>query len=197
MAEDYLYDIFISYRHKGQAMEWVRNHFHPLLEQRLPDSLPVQHELSVFIDLDIETGAAWPAKLRQALKNARCLVAVWSPEYFRSDWCLAEWQTMREREKLLGWRSEQNPQGLIYPVVFADGEHFPPEARAVQWRDLRAWNYGAPAFRDTVGFLDFDQQVQKLAGELAGMILTAPAWQDWPVVTPNAAPEVVVKLPRL
>lgn len=174
MAEDYVYDVFVSYRHRGQAMEWVKNHFYPLLEQRLPDCLPIDHEPSIFIDLEIETGAAWPAKLCQALKSSRCLVAVWSPEYFRSDWCLAEWQTMRERERRLGWRTEQKPQGLIYPVVFADGEHFPQEARDVQWKDLRQWNYGAPAFRDTAGFLEFDREVQRVAGELSRIIQYAP-----------------------
>ena len=58
MAEDYLYDVFISYRHKPPMGEWVRNHFYPLLEQRLPDCLPISHETKIFIDWDIETGAA-------------------------------------------------------------------------------------------------------------------------------------------
>lgn len=133
MAEDYIYDVFVSYRHKPPVLDWIRNHFFPLLEQWLPNAMPVEHETRIFIDWDeIEIGAAWPAKLRQALKQSRCVLAVWAPEYFRSEWCLAEWQTIRERERLLGLGTEQQPEGLIYPVVFFDGEHFPQEARNAQ-----------------------------------------------------------------
>lgn len=138
MDEDYVYDVFVSYRRRQPVLDWVKNHFYPLLEQRLPDELPVDHKTRIFVDWDeIEIGSAWPAKLSQALKRSRCILPVWSPEYFRSDWCLAEWKTMMERERLLGLRTEQRPGGLIFPVIFADGEHFPQEARVVQSKDLR------------------------------------------------------------
>jgi hypothetical protein len=178
-------------------MDWVKNHFHPILEQRLPDGLPVDHETKIFVDWDIETGSAWPAKLSQALKKSRCILPIWSPQYFRSDWCLAEWKTMMERERLLGLRTEQRPEGLVFPVTFADGEHFPQEARDTQPKDLRKWNIPHPVFRETVDYVEFDKQVQLLVNELARMIQRAPAWQDWPVVTPVADERVVVKLPRL
>ena len=197
MAEDYLYDVFISYRHKPPMGEWVRNHFYPLLEQRLPDCLPVAHDTKIFIDWDIETGAAWPAKLRQALRTSRCLLAIWSPEYFRSAWCQAEWQTMLERHRLLDLGTEQNPAGLIYPVTFADGEHFSSEAKEAQQRDLRKWNIPHPSFRETKDYVDFDREVQVLCKELAEMIQRAPAWQEWPIVTPAVPTNVMVKLPRL
>ena len=198
MAEDYIYDVFVSYRHKPPVLDWIRNHFFPVLEQWLPNAMPVEHETRIFIDWDeIEIGAAWPAKLRQALKQSRCVLAVWSPEYFRSDWCLAEWRTLMERERLLGLGTEQQSEGLIYPVVFADGEHFPQEAQSTQSRDLRQWNTPHPVFRDTADYVQFDKQVQLLVNELAAMIHRAPAWQDWPVITPEAKPQVTVKLPRL
>jgi hypothetical protein len=197
MAGDYLYDVFISYRHKPPMGEWVRNHFYPLLEQRLPDCLPVHHNTQIFLDWDIETGAAWPAKLRQALKTSRCLLAVWSPEYFRSAWCQAEWQTMLERHRQLDLGTEQNPSGLIYPVTFFDGEHFPPEAKRLEPRDLQKWNIPYPIFKETKDFVDFDREIQDLCKELAIMIQRAPAWQDWPVITPAAVESVPVKLPRL
>ena len=63
MAQDYLYDVFISYRHKPPMDDWVRNHFYPLLEQWLPECLPIDHEPSIFIDWEMETGTAWPAKM--------------------------------------------------------------------------------------------------------------------------------------
>ncbi len=198
MAEDYIYDVFVSYRHKQPVMDWVKNHFYPLLEQRLPDELPVEHKTEIFIDWDeIETGSAWPAKLHQALRKSRCLLPVWSPEYFRSDWCLAEWKTVMERERLLGMKTEQRPEGLIYPVIFADGEHFPQDARDAQSKDMRNWNIPHSVFKDTADYVEFDRQVQLLVRELAKMIQRAPAWQNWPVITPVANEQVIVKLPRL
>jgi hypothetical protein len=194
----YIYDVFVSYRHKQPVMDWVKNHFYPLLEQRLPDELPVEYKTKIFVDLDeIETGSDWPAKLRQALKGSRCILPVWSPEYFRSDWCMAEWMTMLERQRLLGLGTEQQPDGLIYPVVFADGEHFPPEARRAQYKDLRKWNIPHPVFRETTDYVEFDRQVQLLVNELAGMIRRAPEWRDWPIITPVVDERVDVKLPRL
>lgn len=198
MAEDYEYDVFVSYRHKEPALGWVKNHFYPLLEQWLPNAMPVEHKTTIFVDWEeIETGAAWPAKLQQALNRSRCLIPVWTPEYFRSDWCLAEWKTMMERERLLGLRTEQKPGGLIYPVVIYDGEHFPKDARNTQQKDLSDWNFRYPHFRDNPAYLDFDKQMQMLVKELAHMIRRAPAWQDWPASTPVANEQVVVKLPRL
>jgi len=138
MEQDYEYDIFISYRRRQPVMDWMRYHFYPMLNERLPDCLP--YTPNVFIDWNIETGAEWSAELSRALKRSRCLVAIWSAEYFRSAWCLAEWQTMRERERILGLRSESNPAGLIYAVRFSDGKYFPQEARSIQYRDLGKWN---------------------------------------------------------
>lgn len=198
MAQEYLYDVFVSYRHNPPVLTWMKNHFYPLLEQRLPDCMPVDHETSIFIDWDIEKGASWPQKLSGALRRSRCLLCVWSADYFRSRWCMAEWRTMRERERLAGFRTEQNSQGLIYPVIFSDGEHFPAEAQAIQYRDLRKWNYPQPVFKDTVGILELDQAVQELCQELAPMVLRAPPWQDsWPVITPKVAPGVRFGVPRL
>jgi hypothetical protein len=196
---EYVYDVFVSYRHKPPVLDWIKNHFYPLLEQWLPNALPVGHAAKIFVDWEaIETGAAWPAKLQQALKCSRCLLPVWSPEYFRSHWCLAEWQTMLARERQLGMRTVELAEGLIYPVTFFDGEHFPPEARDCQQKDLCCWNSPHSVFRATADYVEFDRQVQALVQELAQMIQRAPAWQDWPVILPEAPlAQGTVKLPRL
>jgi hypothetical protein len=199
MSEDYIYDVFISYRRQPPVLDWVRNHFHPLVEQWLPNSLPPDWQVRVFIDeKSIETGSAWPEHLKQALRGSRCLLPIWSPDYFRSAWCVAEWQSMREREKILGYRTNQNPTGLIYPVRFADGDFYPTEAKLTQQKDFRSWNTPHPIFRETRGFVDFDQAVQVVCGEIAAMLQKAPPWSDqWPVVTPAVSAEVKLVLPRL
>jgi hypothetical protein len=197
MAQAYLHDVFISYRRRSPAGDWVRNHFYPLLEQRLPDCLPIDHEARIFIDWDLETGVIWPDKLAEALKTSKCMLAVWSPEYFRSAWCLAEWKTMLERSRLLSQANPPKPPRLIYPVTFADGIHFPQEAKLHQQRDLRKWNMPHPSFKASQDYLDFDREMQALCEELSEMILQAPAWEDWPVVTPPPVANFKVDLPRL
>lgn len=197
MPRDYVYDIFISYRREPPVLDWVRNHFYPLLDQWLPNFTPVTQRPKIFIDWQIETGAKWPAALKNALKVSRCLIPVWTPEYFRSEWCVAEWKTMIKREQLCRRGTTQNPLGLIYPVIFSDGEHFPTGALDTQHKDLREWNYQYPVFRETAGYLAFDRAIQQLSQELANFIQRAPTWRDWPVVTPRPTRTVTVRIPRL
>jgi TIR domain len=110
MAHGYVHDIFISYRHMGPAHTWVTEYFFPLLKKWLPDYIPSNYnfdeEKSIFIDQQIETGSSWPIRLNEALHTSRCLLPIWSPQYFRSDWCKAELHTMLEREKMLGLRKD-------------------------------------------------------------------------------------------
>lgn len=198
MTQDYMYDVFISYRHKPPVLKWVANHFYPLLEQWLPNSMPYNQETKIFIDSQIETGSEWPAKLRQALRMSRCLLAVWSPDYFRSEWCQAELQTMLRREQLLGLRTEENPSGLIYAVLFAGSHLLPPEVRAIQYLDLHKWNCPHSVYRNTRPYVGFDRKIQGLSEELARMIQSAPPWQNnWPIITPSLSSSITFALPRL
>lgn len=197
MPQDYTYDLFISYRREPPVLDWVKNHFHPLLEQWLPNYTPGRRRPKIFIDWKIETGSAWPLALEQALRMSRCLVSVWSPEYFRSRWCVAEWKTMQRRETLCRLKSSRNSAGLVYPVVFADGEFFPRGALSTQHKDMRAWNSPYPVFRETANYINFDQEVQNVCQELARMIQRAPGWKRWPVVRPQPLARARVRLPRL
>ncbi len=105
---------------------------------------------------------------------------------------------MLERERTLGLRTEDNPSGLIYPVKFFDGEHFPADARRMQLRDLSSWNYPVPAFCHTLAFVEFIAEVQKVSRELAEMISHAPPWQrDWPVLQLNQTAPTNISLPRV
>lgn len=198
MPQDYIYDVFVSYRHKPPMLNWVRNHFEPLLEQWLPNFLPYNHETRIFIDMQIETGAEWPYKLRQARRMSRCLLPVWSPQYFQSNWCQAELQTMLRREQLLGLRTEENSSGLIYAVLFAGAENLPSLVRTIQYKDMSKWNCPWTVFKKNAQYVNLDRQVQKLSQELAKMIQSAPVWQeDWPVVLPQLSSSVAFTLPRL
>lgn len=197
MEQDYVYDLFLSYRRRPPVGDWVKNHFYPLLEKWLPLCMP--YEPKIFIDLkQIETGDTWPVVLNSALKTSRCLLPVWSEDYFRSPWCLAEWESFTSREQTL------NPNGarprLIYPVRFFGGDYFPTAAKDTQQRDLSRWNNSSPVFANTEGFVELETEVQSIVLDLRDMIQAAPPWQEWPITNPTGlAPpsqNVTVGLPR-
>jgi hypothetical protein len=100
---------------------------------------------------------------------------------------MAEWRSMLKRERVLGIGGEDHPLGLVYPVIFADGDSFPKQAQDIQARtDLKQWAVPFEGFRDTSAYLDFYQAVRKVAETLAVRLDQAPAWRpNWPVVRPS------------
>jgi hypothetical protein len=199
-VSDYTYDVFLSYRRAGTVPEWVHNHFRPMLVKHLTDEFD-HRKPEVFIDVEgIQTGDRWPERLRHAHARSRVLVAVWTPSYFGSRWCQAEWQTMVARERLLGLAGSGKPQGLIYPVVLKDGDRFPQEAQLTQSRDMKDWNVSTPAFKKSPRYPDFENQVAQVAGEIFAMLTASPPWQsDWPVVDAplGVLPDDPPDVPRL
>ena len=179
----YEYDVFISYRRTDPVGGWVHNHFFPLLEMWLRESFPPGRHPRIYIDKKIEAGAEWDESLRYALLRSRCLVSVWSPQYFGREWCLAEWRSMRERERIL--RQRDNPKlTLVYPVKFNDGDSFPPqETGKVQYNDLSMFNCPFAQFKNSVLYLDFDRKMREVAEDVARIALAAPEWEaGWPLV---------------
>ncbi|UVS78434.1 TIR domain-containing protein [Actinokineospora sp. UTMC 2448] len=192
----YEYDVFISYRQTGSLPDWLFNHFYPNLLNLLNDNL--DYPVSVFVDKNVRGGVEWPLELESALLRTRILVPVCSAQYFQSRWCLAEWESMARREELLGLRSAEQPQGLIYPVLFADSETFPDFARNRQMRNLKRWNCPHPSFQQTVRYVEFHDELAKIAIELTELIRRAPEWRPgWPVDRPVPALLPPTQLPRL
>lgn len=194
----YQYDLFLSYKRRNPTLDWVRNHFRPLLDTWLPECM--DRDPSIFMDeQSIETGEAWPDALREALQVSRFLVCILSPSYFRSDWCLAEWHTFLAREKTLRLGARTKPKSLIIPISFHDGDHFPKEAKRKQQRVFHEWNTPHLCFRDTPNYLNFEREMKDLCEFLAKQIALAPDWDsDWPVETPSAGQSgTTMKLPRL
>lgn len=191
----YEFDIFISYRRAGNPHEWMKNHFLSRLRRCLDDQLP--DEPAVFIDEEIDRGTNWPYRLENALNRTKIMLAVFSPQYFRSPWCLAELHTMAERERLFGLNTAEQPHGLIYPILYSDSENFPDFVRGRAWRDLKKWNRPDLVFQQTPGFIDFHDQVESIAIDLAKRLPRVPDWQpDWPVYRPDPVVRQPTPLPR-
>jgi hypothetical protein len=195
---EYEYDVFVSYRRNGNVRDWVQNHLAPLLHRCLEDELPDKPR--VFLDVEQETGIAWPDNVVRALSRSKLLLAVWSPSYFTSPWCMAEWRTMSLREDVVGIGGPSGLPGLVFPIRFSDGNSFPPEARRVQQElSFKAWRFPYLHFRDSPLYLDFHQAVIRLAEILAERLQLCPPWQrDWPIARHEEDIAVpALSLPRL
>src|SRR6266487_2467709 len=184
MFQHYVNDVFISYTHWGAVQKWVQ-YLYELLEDWLPYYLPYPPKL--FIDFEIEAGTEWPSRLQRELKMSRCMLAVLSPESFR------------HREAILNLRTEQNPTGLIYPILFTSPPvYLPTNVKTLQYNDLSKWAITSPAFKHTPIHMEFEERVKILCQELARIILGAPDWRDdWPIKMPQASTDMSFATPRL
>jgi hypothetical protein len=133
----YEYDVFVSYRRHREWPVWVRDLFMPLFSHWLGEELG--REAAVFVDDQIETGDSWPQRLGHSLGRTRVLVALFSRQYFASPWCLRELQHVLLRERSCGFRTAQNPAGLIVPAYIHDGEDFPHQVRHIQAAQLQPY----------------------------------------------------------
>jgi hypothetical protein len=194
----YDFDVFLSYRRRGPALEWVQNHFFPKLrgwlEQYWPEDLGGQRP-RVAKDDEMEAGARWPARLREMHAGSKVMVAVLSQEYFRSPWCLAEWDAMRRREKKLGMKTK----GLVYPVLFCgDPGDLPRDAASRQCVDFSTMNTPDEIFRKHASYVDFDRAMQKVARDVVAMVRRAPPRARWPkLAAPPLPPRHKAQLPRM
>ncbi len=197
MKEGYKYHLFISYSRSGDVPDWLRNHFLPVLENCLDTEL--NEEPQIFVDTDIETGSPWPDALAEALHRSCFLLSIWTPRYFRSKWCLAEWRTMLAREKQLGSQAQGDAPWLTYPVIFGDGEHFPDKAKRIQFRrDLSEFAYPYPQFRTTEKYLAFHDVMREVAGELASRFAQIPTWDpNWESMKPDPEEPSTPRFPRI
>lgn len=92
-----------------------------------------------FMDVkNIEVGDEWDAELALALAECRVFVSLYTPAYFRSEFCGKEWSVFRARQE------EQRPgaagpgrPGLILPVLWTSektlSEWFPTVSQTVQY----------------------------------------------------------------
>jgi len=180
----YSHDVFVSYMHDAQMESWVHKHFLPFVSTFVGNAL--NRPATLFVDrTGIVTGDSWPLKLQQAIAQSRCLIPIWSPLYFHSDWCRRECAAMLYRETQTGFRTIANPRGLLAPVNVFDGQFFPAKAKQIQWLECqRFWVIG-DGFSKTERYIEFQDILRSWAIDVATVIENAPEWQaawmdnDW------------------
>ncbi|MGH3757117.1 toll/interleukin-1 receptor domain-containing protein [Actinophytocola sp.] len=177
----YEFDVFISYSRFGSAPKWLMNHFYPKFQDCLADQTAPMPK--VFLDKTMSRGTHWPSQLEKALCRSKIMIAVLTPPYFESRWCMAEWHSMRAREKLLGLTNLDRPQGLIYPILYSDSDNFPIAGRELGWWDFKDLATPEPVFQESRDWVHFHRRVTDLARDLVQLLPQVPEWRsDWPVV---------------
>ena len=173
----YEFDIFLSYNRKFPHGEWVEDVFYPLFKPYLEDAL--NKDINIFKDTEeIKGGSAWKNKIKSALAHSKCMVAIWSPAYFRSEWCMKEYAVINYRQNKLGYLTNENPSGLVIPVQLFDGIHYPQFAKDIQALDCREYNRVGNGMKQTTLYSDFQGLLQKWVTNIAGVIDGVPDWDS-------------------
>jgi hypothetical protein len=180
----YEYDIFLSYNRKYPHGEWVNEIFYPLFKSYVDEAL--NKDVRIFKDAqEIQTGNDWRLKIRNALIKSKVMVSIFSPSYFRSEWCMREFSAIYYRQKSLGFLTLQNPTGLIVPIKIFDGEHFPEYANELQILNCIEFNRVGPGVKNTNLYIDLQGKLQDWVSDVAAAFDKAPdfdsQWmnEDW------------------
>ena len=173
----YTNDIFISYRRNAETLEWINNHFVPLLSLRL--GFELGRTPDIYIDTQLETGVSWKNQLGNELARSRILFILWSGNYLNSEWCTLEMCLMLARERMTNRRTAENPRGLVIPAFIHDGEKFPYQASDVQYFEIQK-TFNVRMAKDSVRAEELDSILTTQAPAIAKAIEEAPAWrEDW------------------
>ncbi len=160
----YQYDLFISYTWRvARAQSWVRDVLSPLLIEFF--QLEAGRDKSrVFLDdRVVRPGMQVDQTVQDALLASRVLLAVLSPQYFESGWCLTEFHTMLNRQ-------QQTNQRIVYPLAVWDGTKYPDDVRNLNPLNYNQWGTlerGMPRKR-------FSDTIVTLVKELDQLITDSP-----------------------
>jgi TIR domain len=206
LAGDYVHDVFVSYRRDPYQDAWLLGEFMPAFSsmvrneiaatcQRAPNSIffdraDLSPDTLRYDQRGIDPGQEWQDALRQAIKTSRCVVTLWQPMYFYSDWCQIEWRSFHERAKVTAKR-------LVLPISLHDGDSFPVDARGLQTERFGEYVLNGAAFRETAKYVEFQERLKVFAQNVALAVKEAPEFSDWPIAQSQAAPLVEIPQGRL
>lgn len=139
------YKAFISYRHESPDQE-IAKRLHSLIENfaiplNLKKSLGIRKMGRVFRDEDeLPLSADLGEEIREALRNSEWLIAICSPRYLKSKWCIEEinyYISLGRRDKILAILIEDEPKvsfpiELQYEII--DGKRIEKEPLAADVR---------------------------------------------------------------
>jgi TIR domain. len=161
----YRYELFISYTWRvPRAQSWVRD----VLAPPLYDFLALEANIdknSVFLDDRVNRpGIDVEQSVHEALRDSKVLLAILSPQYFDSGWCLTEFHTMLDRQNTTG-------QHIIYPLRVWDGNKYSADARNLNPLDFNKWG----TLERGMVRKRWNDTVKDLVKELETLIANSPA----------------------
>ena len=188
----YKYDVFVSVKWDDMFGAWVRDDFLPVFEPHLRNHVIAKCNrdfLGIFYYKDdITYGENWKNELKKAIPLSRCAIALCSPEYFRSKYCMLEWKSFSDR-------ATASNADLIVPASIHDGGSFPEFARDIQIGELQEFVIPGAGFRLTAQYATFVRKVMALAESVADRVRDAPDFQPWAIaeealLEPAPEPEI-------
>jgi hypothetical protein len=204
---DYKYDVFLSYERDGLATGWITEHFLPHFRTWVRNEIAAtcrRRSLPIFFDISqttpnfpdnlkqdvagIRPGANWDPALREALQTSRCMVGIWNPPYFFSDWCNLEWQSFDRR-------ADNTGSDVLLAASFHDGNSFPEKAAARQRLDFSPYTLFGPALINSRKYEEFQDNVKLLARYVALAVQSAPPFQAWALAEDTSEPPARPPLP--
>ncbi|MER6159196.1 TIR-like protein FxsC [Streptomyces sp. NPDC001868] len=156
---------FLSYARQDDRAAYVGRFYNDLLEALdLPGSVSARQP--TFRDVvNIMLGDDWLLELSRAVGSCRSMVALYSPAYFRSEYCGKEWTHFAARVRRYQEMTSVPPRALV-PVLWepVPQRRMPAEVRAVQYTEpglgeeylrhgllqLMQSDPGGPAYRHVV-----------------------------------------------
>ncbi len=127
-----------------------------------------------FLDVQsIQVGQDWNAALGDALGNCRTMVALYTNDYFRSDFCGREWKAFEDRQ-----RSHREVAGVdakaLIPVLWEPVQSIPPGAAHIQYDNLEfGENYAQWGLRRILAADPGGEEYRRIVNLLARQILVA------------------------
>ncbi|CAO5237901.1 toll/interleukin-1 receptor domain-containing protein [Frankia sp. AgKG'84/4] len=122
------YYFFTSHAHRQDRDRVVQ--FHRDLEAELRRKVRRRTEPAGFLDAErMGSGDHWPTSLRDAVRTSPVMVALWTDDYFESDWCGREFGIFQERIRRATPAGGKPPAGIV-PVPWLVRETEVPPAAA-------------------------------------------------------------------
>jgi FxsC-like protein len=127
-----------------------------------------------FLDVQsIQLGQDWNAALGEALGHCRTMLALYTPDYFRSDFCGREWKAFEDRQ-----RSHREVTGVdakaLIPVVWEPVSNVPAGAAHIQYDNLDLGeNYAQRGLRRILVADPGGEEYRRIVNLIAHQILVA------------------------
>ena len=177
MPMSYKYDIFLSYSRKSLYEDWVNEIFLPLFKLYIEETL--NRDINIFLDTaSVAGGSAWQNKIKNAMVYSKCMISVWTPAYFRSQWCVKEFSVFHKRQTTLNYLTLEKPEGLIIPIQLFDGTHYKEYLDLIQALDCRNYNRVGEGIKKTSRYIDFQDVLLEWIKDVANVIKSAPPWDN-------------------